>query len=165
MSADHNTIERRQVKSSCISNVGYCPIDQVLEVEFRSGALYRYLDVPEGVHAALITANSKGAYLNRFIKGRFVHERLETKSDAVVLGSAVIRPATRVDDGGQDCGGIALIRCQASGFDRHQPAPEGRGLGNIGRRRRSDPWRRARCARRCSPSSVKWHSASKFDKS
>ena len=78
MSRDESITDRRQINSSCISSIGYSAIAQVLEIEFKSGAVYRYLAVPEDVHAKLIAADSKGAHLNRFIKPRFVCVRLKT---------------------------------------------------------------------------------------
>jgi len=47
----------------------------LLELRFQSGAVYRYLDVPEGIHAALMAAESKGRYFNEAIRGRFEHRR------------------------------------------------------------------------------------------
>ena len=63
-------IARVPVESSCIASVGYAAAVETLEVEFRSGAVYRYLAVPPDVHLALLQSASKGAYLNRHIKAR-----------------------------------------------------------------------------------------------
>ena len=68
-------ITRSPVESSCITAVGYAEAASILEVEFQSGAVYRYASVPSDVHAAFMAATSKGAYLNRFIKGRYAEER------------------------------------------------------------------------------------------
>ncbi len=42
----------------------------------RNGASYRYFVVPPAVVAALIAAESKGAYFNCHIRGRFRYQRL-----------------------------------------------------------------------------------------
>jgi hypothetical protein len=55
--------------------VAYCPDEQLLELRFRSGALYRYAKVPPSVHGALLVAESKGRYFNEAIRGRFGYER------------------------------------------------------------------------------------------
>lgn len=68
-------VNRIAVDSSCIAAIEYRPKDQVLLIEFRSGALYLYLTVPPDAYAALAAADSKGAHLNRFIKGRFAYEK------------------------------------------------------------------------------------------
>lgn len=63
-------IARAPVESSCIVSIGYAETARMLEVEFQSGTVYRYLDVLPEIHVALMEAASKGAYLNRYIKGR-----------------------------------------------------------------------------------------------
>jgi hypothetical protein len=64
-------IARIPVRSSVIATVGYDPETAVLEVEFRSGDLYRYFAVPPSVHTALLEADSPGAYFNRHISDRY----------------------------------------------------------------------------------------------
>ena len=64
-------IHRVPVASSSVASVGYCGLEQMLEVEFRHGSIYRYLDVPRSAYEALLTADSKGRFLNRSIKGRY----------------------------------------------------------------------------------------------
>ena len=49
----------------------------ILEVEFHSGAVYQYYDVPESLFEGLMSADSHGRYLNEFIKkGGFRYERI-----------------------------------------------------------------------------------------
>ena len=55
-------MEREPVASEALRSVGYDPDAQVLEVELAGGAVYRYLDVPAHVHAALMTAPSHGRF-------------------------------------------------------------------------------------------------------
>lgn len=59
------------VKSTTLATVGYDEARQLLELEFRSQAIYRYFGVPGAVHEALLGAPSKGRYFNRFIRGCF----------------------------------------------------------------------------------------------
>jgi len=49
---------------------------QVLQLEFRSRALYQYWGVPREVHAALLGAPCKGRYCNQAIRGRFPFARI-----------------------------------------------------------------------------------------
>jgi hypothetical protein len=63
------------VESSSIASAGYRPDQEVLEVRFRSGAVYRYLNVPPGIHGAFLAAESKGRYFNEAIRGRFEFRR------------------------------------------------------------------------------------------
>ena len=56
-------------------SVGYELRSQILEIEFQSGAVYEYLDVPRKVHEELMSAESKGQYFNSEIRDdyEFVH--------------------------------------------------------------------------------------------
>lgn len=66
---------RVEVESSSIASILYGD-DAVLEVEFHRGTRYRYFTVPQRVFDELLTADSKGTYLNEHIKGRYAFERL-----------------------------------------------------------------------------------------
>jgi KTSC domain-containing protein len=64
-------MERQQVSSSNIRSIGYDATNETLEVEFHSGGVYQYLNVPEPVYSELMSASSKGSYLNSQIKTRY----------------------------------------------------------------------------------------------
>ncbi len=66
---------RIPVQSSLLASIGYS-VHATLELEFRSGALYRYFAVPRTVVVELLAAQSKGAYFNRNIRRRFPYQRL-----------------------------------------------------------------------------------------
>jgi KTSC domain-containing protein len=68
-------IVRMPVQSSLIASIGYSA-HAILELEFRSGALYRYFAVPPSIVEKLLAADSKGAYFNRKIRTRFPYQRL-----------------------------------------------------------------------------------------
>ena len=61
--------------SSVLKAVAYAT-DETLELEFRTGAVYRYFRVPCTVFENLITATSKGSYFNRNIRDSFRHQRV-----------------------------------------------------------------------------------------
>ena len=61
------------VESTVLSAVAYDAEKQLLELQFRDRAVYRYLNVPAAVHAELTEAQSKGEFFNRSIRGRFRH--------------------------------------------------------------------------------------------
>jgi hypothetical protein len=69
-------VRRQGIASSSLASVGYDGRHAVLEVEFRSGAVYRYFAVPNQVFQELLAATSKGAFLNRRIRDRFPYARL-----------------------------------------------------------------------------------------
>ena len=66
---------RTSVVSSMLASVAYS-IDAPLDLEFHSGATYRYFAVPQAVFQGLIAAESKGAYFNRNLRSRFPYQRL-----------------------------------------------------------------------------------------
>jgi hypothetical protein len=70
-------IERRAVASSSIAAIGYHEQAQVLEIQFRSGAVYRYLAVPPAVFTAFIHAESKGRYFSARIRGKYEFHHME----------------------------------------------------------------------------------------
>ena len=47
-----------------------------LEVEFRSGMIYQYFDVPFGIHEQLMGASSHGEFLASQVKGTFRYARI-----------------------------------------------------------------------------------------
>lgn len=66
---------RIPVQSSLLTSLAYS-IDATLDLDFRTGAVYRYFAVPPAIVAAFIAAESKGAYFNRHIRDRFRYHRL-----------------------------------------------------------------------------------------
>ncbi len=65
------------VASSCIAAMGFSAERNVLVLEFRNGLSYEYFNVPASLYADLLSAESKGAFVTRFIRGRFACRRLE----------------------------------------------------------------------------------------
>lgn len=61
-------MRRTAVESTTMRSVGYDSTQQILEVEFTSGAVYQYLDVPAAVFDELMNAESKGRYFNQEIR-------------------------------------------------------------------------------------------------
>lgn len=69
-------MRRQPIESEALQSVGYDAARRVLEVEFTSGEVYRYFDVPEREHAALVRADSSGAYFVEHVRNagyRFEH--------------------------------------------------------------------------------------------
>lgn len=61
-------MNRQLVSSKSLRAIGYDPAQQLLEIEFQDGGLYRYRHVPPAIHAALLGAQSKGIYFNHVIR-------------------------------------------------------------------------------------------------
>jgi hypothetical protein len=56
--------------------VGYERRSKILEIEFQSGAVYQYIDVPARVYEEFWKAESKGQYFNCEIRDTYTFIRL-----------------------------------------------------------------------------------------
>ncbi|MFP5286802.1 MAG: KTSC domain-containing protein [Thermoanaerobaculia bacterium] len=68
-------MRRRTVSSSAISSVGYDPKSKTLELEFSSGGVYGYHEVPPEVYESLMSAESKGRFISQRIRGQYRSEK------------------------------------------------------------------------------------------
>jgi len=68
-------MRRQPVISSAISSVAYDEPSSVLEVEFESGAVYDYFEVPPKVYRQLLSAPSKGRFVSQKIRDRYPYVR------------------------------------------------------------------------------------------
>jgi hypothetical protein len=70
-------MNRLPVTSSSIVSVGYDAVNEILEIEFISGAVYQYSPVPAPVVSEFLEAESLGRYLNETIKkGNYAFQRV-----------------------------------------------------------------------------------------
>ena len=69
-------MERESVNSTNIDEIGFDPDNDVLEILFKNGRLYQYLNVPAFVYEQLRHASSIGKYFNAEIKGRYPEVRM-----------------------------------------------------------------------------------------
>ena len=67
-------MEWKEVLSSNIKRIGYD--DKCLLVEYMSGAMYKYKDVPRSVYKQFLEAESKGRFMNSEVKGKYEYERV-----------------------------------------------------------------------------------------
>jgi hypothetical protein len=63
------------VESATLAAIGYDASRGILQLEFRSRAVYRYVGVPASVYTSLLAAPSKGRYFNGAIRGHFPHSK------------------------------------------------------------------------------------------
>ena len=64
-------IKRVPVQSTALAAVGYSKRIRALEIEFRNGAVYRYLDVSPEVFDALMSARSKARFYDDNIRRKY----------------------------------------------------------------------------------------------
>src|SRR3954469_19899631 len=70
-------IRRVPVQSSALATVGYSPRLRAVEIEFRNGAIYRYLGVAPSIYQALLDSQSKARFYDQNIRRQYrsVHVR------------------------------------------------------------------------------------------
>lgn len=74
-------IPRQPVESRAIAAIGYSKRLHALEIEFRNGAIYRYLDVPADVFGGLLDAESKARYYDQDIRGHYRSLHVRRRSE------------------------------------------------------------------------------------
>ena len=78
--AQPDEIKREPVESSVLASAGYDLQRRMLEIEFHSGAIYRYLNVTEDIFRRLLAAESKGQFFGANIRNKFRSERVKPKT-------------------------------------------------------------------------------------
>ena len=69
-------MEKDSVASSNIAAIGYDPATETLEVEFLSGSVYQYYNVPENMYDQLKREGSKGRFLHTYIRNAYPYSRV-----------------------------------------------------------------------------------------
>lgn len=69
-------MDRTPCKSSQIASHGYDPATKTLEVEFKTGAVYQYADVPAEVAAGFSDCDSVGKHFGQAVRGKFAYQML-----------------------------------------------------------------------------------------
>jgi KTSC domain len=71
------TIVRTAVESTSLISVGFAKEARILEIEFRTGVVYRYFAVPQSIFEEFKRAESKGRYFTQSIRGKYQFQRIE----------------------------------------------------------------------------------------
>jgi hypothetical protein len=72
-------LERQRVQSSNLRSVSYDEVKKNLEIEFHSGIIHQYLNVPSKIHTDLMNASSVGIFYTEKIKNRFRSITIDSK--------------------------------------------------------------------------------------
>jgi hypothetical protein len=67
---------RDPVSSTTVISVGYDEPSQTLEVEFKSGSVYQYYNVDNGLYEQFIASASKGQFVHIYIKNAYPFSRV-----------------------------------------------------------------------------------------
>lgn len=73
---------RARLASSMIASAGYDSPTRVLEIEFATGAVYQYVDVPLDLYQELLDAASQGRFFHSRIRGVFDYHRVTDEDSA-----------------------------------------------------------------------------------
>jgi len=79
---------RVDLNSTLLSAADYQDQRALLELEFRSGAVYHYFDVPPRTYQELLLADSHGAYFNHHIRKHFVHAKIRAARSPFILADS-----------------------------------------------------------------------------
>jgi hypothetical protein len=63
--------------SSSVRRIAYSKETQTLEVEFLTGAIYRYSGFPESMWLEITNAPSVGSFIHAQVKGKYPYVRVE----------------------------------------------------------------------------------------
>lgn len=77
-------MRRVELQSTTLKAVIYRSPGAWLELEFRSGAIYRYLHVPTEIYEGLLAAQSKGRYFNEHIRDHFPTLKIYPPGDKTI---------------------------------------------------------------------------------
>ncbi len=67
---------RQPVSSTDIRSIGHDPVSGILEVEFTSGDIYQYFNVPEHLYGQFLHASSHGQFLNDYIRYNYRYQKI-----------------------------------------------------------------------------------------
>lgn len=85
-------MDRKPVASAALASVGYDPDTGELEVEFRTGRIYRYSGVPSAMHEWLLRTRNKGVFVAHHLSGRY---REQSVADSRAPPAAPLEQALR----------------------------------------------------------------------
>lgn len=69
-------MNRQPVTSSNLRSIGYEISTKTLEIEFHSGGIYQYYDVPPEIHQGIMSASSHGKYFHQHIKDVYQYKQI-----------------------------------------------------------------------------------------
>jgi len=76
-------ISRERVRSTVIASIGYSRRRHILEIEFVSGAIYRYLEVAPSAYRDLMIADSKARYYDAYVRRKYISVRVRPRAGAL----------------------------------------------------------------------------------
>lgn len=75
-------MERSPLASSSVASAGYDAVTLVLEIEFTSGRIYQFEEVPRGVFDWLLRTPNKGSYVARMINNVYRYRDVTPRTES-----------------------------------------------------------------------------------
>ena len=69
-------MNRTSVLSSNIKSIGFEIASNVLEIEFHSGGIYQYRNVPQNIYDSFLRSASKGSFFDQYIKDKYPTKKI-----------------------------------------------------------------------------------------
>lgn len=66
--------------STAVARIGYKASSATLMIQFTSGGVYHYQNVPRSVYEDFIQIRNKGRFFHQAIKGTYTHERMDKRA-------------------------------------------------------------------------------------
>jgi hypothetical protein len=91
-------VDLQKIKSTNLAAVGYDKHSQTLRILFLAGAAYDYEQVPQGLYAALMAAQSKGEFFREHIKDQYRFRKINPAKERITMSkkqAAAPKPATQ----------------------------------------------------------------------
>lgn len=70
-------MEKTFTDSRSVKRINYSEETKILEVEFTTGTVYHYFDVPKDVMMEALKAESIGSFMNAHIKGTYEYKKIK----------------------------------------------------------------------------------------
>ncbi|MEI8279578.1 MAG: KTSC domain-containing protein [Bacteroidota bacterium] len=67
---------RKEVQSSKIASIGYDNNSHALEIEFHTGSIYLYADIPQDIYTQLMESHSHGRFNAKYIKDNYFFRKM-----------------------------------------------------------------------------------------
>jgi hypothetical protein len=72
---DYAHLKRVPVQSRILKTVAYDESLHVMEVEYHTGSIYRYYDIPLEVYKAMFSEHSPGSFWNAYLKANRIRSK------------------------------------------------------------------------------------------
>jgi hypothetical protein len=69
-------MERKPLRSKSVKSAGYDPASAELEIEFATGRVYRYSEVPVSVYEWLLRVANKGSFVSKMVSPCYAYREM-----------------------------------------------------------------------------------------